>query len=67
MIDAFPSGLVALVTAALLYIGAHDWAGVPDEIIIEDALAFAGFIAVGLGFKLLQDQNSNSGRCDAPA
>jgi hypothetical protein len=39
MIDALVSGLVALLTAALLYIGAHDWGGLPDEIIIDDALA----------------------------
>jgi hypothetical protein len=44
-----------MVVAALLYIGAHDMAGLTNEIILDDALAGAGLLAVALGGKLLRD------------
>ena len=55
MVDSVVAGVVALLTAALLYIGAHDWAGISDGIIMDDALASAGVLALALGCRLLRD------------
>ena len=55
MVDSVVAGVVALLTAALLYIGAHDWAGISDGIIMGDALASAGVLALALGGRLLRD------------
>ena len=55
MIDRLVAGVVALLTAALLYVGAHDLAGLTNEIIMDDALASAGVLAVALGCRLLRD------------
>ena len=50
MINSVVAGVVALLTAALLYIGAHDWAGISDGIIMDNALASAGV------YGLVEDQ-----------
>jgi hypothetical protein len=55
MADYVIAGLVALVVAALLYIGGHELVGLSNEIIMDNALACAGVLAVALGGKLLHD------------
>jgi hypothetical protein len=55
MIDVLVAGFVAAMAAALLYIGAHDLAGLTNAIIMDDALALAGLLAVALGGALLHD------------
>jgi uncharacterized membrane protein YqgA involved in biofilm formation len=47
--------LVALVVAALVYVGGHDLAGLTNEIIMDDALACGGVLAVALGNRPLRD------------